>query len=91
MSDFLLTIADHLNRTPTLCACGHPSILHLPDWGCTARWEHDSGSDPCACDDEHDSAMRQWEIDHPGGVISDEEMRSMDEYAAQACREEGCR
>ena len=49
MTDFLTAIADHLNRTPTLCACGHPSVLHSGGWGCTARWEHDSGSDLCAC------------------------------------------
>lgn len=34
---------------------------------------------------------RQWEIDHPGGVISAEELESMDRYAEEACREEGCR
>lgn len=51
MSDFLTAIADHLNRTPTICPCGHPSVLHAADWGCTARWEHDSGSDPCSCAD----------------------------------------
>ncbi len=49
MTDFLTAIADHLNRTPTLCRCGHPSVLHAERFGCTARWEHDSGSDVCPC------------------------------------------
>lgn len=33
-------------------------------------------------------AMRQWERDHPDGVISDEELETMDRYAAESCREE---
>ena len=37
-----------------------------------------------------DEEARQWELDHPDG-ISAEEMESMDRYAAEACREDGCR
>jgi hypothetical protein len=48
--DFLLTVADMLDRTPTMCPCGHPSVLHTDRVGCTARWLHDSGSDVCPCE-----------------------------------------
>jgi hypothetical protein len=52
MSDFLQAVADMLDREPTMCRCGHPSVLHAPRVGCTARWEHDSGSDVCPCEEE---------------------------------------
>jgi hypothetical protein len=51
MSDFLQAISDHLNAEPIMCACGHPSVLHTTLIGCTARWEHDSGSDVCPCEE----------------------------------------
>lgn len=38
-----------------------------------------------------DDAARQWELDHPDGVISADEDLSMARYAEEACREEGCR
>jgi hypothetical protein len=41
-------------------------------------------------DEEIDEAGRQWELDHPDGVISDEEDEAMCLYAMEACREEGC-
>jgi hypothetical protein len=59
MSDFLQAIADHLNAEPTMCACGHPSVLHTDRVGCMAavdragsarcrcRW----AGEPCPCDD----------------------------------------
>lgn len=46
-SDFYDALVAELDREPTLCRCGHP--LHAGR--CTARWEHDSGSDACACDE----------------------------------------
>lgn len=39
---------------------------------------------------DDDNGRRQWERDHPGGVISDEEQESMDRYGFEACLEEGC-
>jgi hypothetical protein len=51
MTDFLQAIADHLNAEPTICPCGHPSVLHVERFGCSARWEHDSGSDVCDCEE----------------------------------------
>jgi hypothetical protein len=51
VSDFLTAIADHLDRTPSLCPCGHPSVLHADGFGCTARFTHDSGSDVCPCEE----------------------------------------
>lgn len=39
--------------------------------------------------DPNAEAAEQWERDHPGGVISDEELETMADYAAEACREEG--
>lgn len=38
--------------------------------------------------DPNAEAAEQWERDHPDGVISDEELESMDRYAAESCREE---
>jgi hypothetical protein len=49
-TDFLQAISDHRDREPTMCPCGHPSVLHADRVGCMARWEHDSGSDVCPCD-----------------------------------------
>jgi hypothetical protein len=51
MSDFLQAIAAHLDAEPSMCRCGHPSVLHAEGVGCTARWEHDSGSDVCPCEE----------------------------------------
>jgi hypothetical protein len=77
VSDFLAAIADHLNRTPSLCICGHPSVLHV-DVGCIAiPWGE---GPPCVCDDT-DGA--QWDADHPDGEISDEEAAAMAEYSAE--------
>jgi hypothetical protein len=50
MSDFLQAVSDHLNRTPSLCICGHPSVLHAEGVGCLGRFEHDSGVDLCPCE-----------------------------------------
>jgi hypothetical protein len=50
VSDFLAAISDHLDRTPSLCVCGHPSVLHAEGVGCLGRWEHDSGVDICPCE-----------------------------------------
>lgn len=44
-------MSDHLNAEPSMCACGHPSVVHADRVGCTARWEHDSGSDVCPCEE----------------------------------------
>lgn len=40
-------------------------------------------------DDDETAEREQWERDHPGGVISDEEQSAMDAYGAEACRDEG--
>lgn len=50
MSDYLDAIAAHLNAEPSMCACGHPSVLHADGHGCMARFIHDSGSDACPCE-----------------------------------------
>jgi hypothetical protein len=78
MSDFLLAIAAHLNRTPTLCACGHRKDSHERYVGCLypSNWRTTIGPVSCPCD------LEQWATDHPDGAISDEEAQAMDEYAA---------
>lgn len=48
MSDFYDALVAELDREPTICPCGHP--LHAGR--CTARWEHDSGSDVCPCEED---------------------------------------
>jgi hypothetical protein len=48
-------------------------------------------TDPRDLDDEISEADRQWKLDHPGGVISPEELAAMDAYGVESCREEGCR
>ncbi len=67
MTDFLQAIAAHLNRTPTLCRCGHPSVLHADRFGCTARFEHDSGSDVCPCADPEADSCHCAEAGEAGG------------------------
>jgi hypothetical protein len=47
MSDFYDALVAELDREPSMCRCGHP--LHAGR--CTARWEHDSGSDVCPCEE----------------------------------------
>ncbi len=42
-------------------------------------------------DQDNAAEAEQWEADHPGGIISDEEDLAMCEYAMQSCIEEGCR
>ncbi len=84
MTDFLQAVADHLNRTPSMCRCGHPSVLHADGVGCTAWWEYDSGSSVCLCEDDGRAPdMAQWALDHPGGEITDEEAEAMDAYSVE--------
>jgi hypothetical protein len=49
MSDFIDAIAAHLDREPSMCACGHPSVLHAARVGCVAvPWGE---GPPCECYD----------------------------------------
>jgi hypothetical protein len=80
MSDFLASIAAHLDRTPSLCVCGHPSVLHAEGVGCLASPDNDGV--PCPCEQYSAAEMAQWDLDHPDGEISDEEAASMAEYSA---------
>lgn len=51
MSDFLTAISQHLDRAPSMCACGHPSVLHADGVGCLAGVNYGNDDDdicPCA-------------------------------------------
>jgi hypothetical protein len=50
MSDYLATYADHLNRAPSPCICGHPSGLHDIDGGCCA-YDPDAVGMFCLCEE----------------------------------------
>lgn len=41
-------------------------------------------------DQDRAAEAEQWEADHPGGVVSDDEWRAMERYAYDSCVEEGC-
>lgn len=92
--DEQLAYAAWLDREPIPCVvCGHPLDDHhfgceaLPDEGCPCVAMYV----PVPLPPHDEDAGRQWELDHPGGVISAEEQESMARYAYEACREEGCR
>ncbi len=65
MTDHLLAYAAHLDREPE-CRCT----------------EAEYGTDTLSCALHAETPEgRQWNLDHPDGVISDEELASMDAYA----------
>jgi hypothetical protein len=75
-----------------MCACGHPSVVHADRVGCTARWEHDSGSDVCPCEETEgglDMTVSEMQpprcfvCDHP--LVSRTELNRRIDWATDVC------